>query len=264
VLRHRITDSPPSISLDNGEGIVKSRTLLLAIAATLSLMSASANADPIDLWDYGLNIDGTVSVPTLGDPVPAEADISLFDALTGLGVITVDVIGAGAHFVDLFLDIELDEILNTWFNETGSAVGTAAADQTWEIDEPGFGEIDYIGDIFDNFMHSTLDGMVFYDGIFDEFLTDYGRDTDDVALAMGWDFVLAADEIATIAFSIGTTAPTSGFYLGQFDPHSERSVFLSSALSIEGGGTTVPEPGTLSLLGLGLIVMAGLRRRRFR
>jgi hypothetical protein len=100
-------------------------------------VAAPASATTIDLFDWGLNIDGALTLP--GDPLPIGVDDSAFDFSTGLGLLQVTVAVAGAHNVDFFVDHEIDEVTNTFFNETGSTSGApAAAGQSWEIDEPGY------------------------------------------------------------------------------------------------------------------------------
>lgn len=228
------------------------KILLSGIGASLLAFGGIAQADPIDLAESGINVDGNTT--------PGGVDDSLFDFLTGLGSIEVTVSGVGDHTVIGYIDIELDQETNTFFNETGQAVGAVAAGQSWEIDEPGFGGI--LGDIFFNFVdstdvtHSLLDNTNALIEIFD-----------DVALALGWDFTLTAGEIATILFTVATEEPVAGFYLQQIDLDSASSIFFSSTIDITGGDitggeVTVPEPGTLALFGLGLLAMVGLRRRR--
>ena len=58
------------------------------------------------------------------------------------------------HNILVFLDIEIDELVNTFFNEFGSVVGAPGAGLSWEIDEPGY----VFGDIYTNFVAGALDG----------------------------------------------------------------------------------------------------------
>jgi hypothetical protein len=230
--------------------MMKHRISALAVAGALCIASQSPLAATLSLFDYGVNIDGTVSVPTQGDPVPPQVNIAGFNTSTGIGAIAVMVSGLGIHNVDLFVDHEIDENTNGFFNETGSTSGVAMTGQSWEIDEPGF--ID--GDIFENFEASLLDGKIGE--------SIYGNTSfpDDVSMAMGWDFSLDVGEMATITYLLSTTAPSSGFYLVQTDPDSPGSVYLSGRLAISGTG--VPVPATLALMMIGLGGLARTIGRR--
>lgn len=215
------------------------RLVTFAGAALLGLTSLSAQAIPT-LFDYGFNIDGAVTM----NAAAGGLDISTFDDITGLGAITATISGAGAHTFDAFFDHEFVESMNSFFNEFGTVSGVAASGQSWEIDEPGF----VFGDIYDNFSNSTLDNSN---------SVPAGLE-DDVSMAMGWDFTLAAGEIATISLSLTDILPT-GFFLSHIDPDSNDGLYLSSALNIS--GTPVPEPPMIYLLGLGLAGMVVIRRK---
>lgn len=231
--------------------MITKQFMSLSGAALLGLSSLSVQAVPVvGLFDYGFNIDGTVSMPSLGDPVPAQVNLSGFDDIEGLGSITATITGAGAHSFDAFFDHEIDEAINTFSNETGSATGTAAAGQSWEIDEPGWVD----GDIFLNFEDSLLDNGIG--------TSIFGNTAfpDDVSMAMGWDFTLAAGETALIDLVLTDVLPTGGFFLTHTDPDSQYSVYLSSSLTIRGGVPT-PEPSILLLMGIGLTGLLLGRRR---
>jgi hypothetical protein len=207
-------------------------------------------AADIDLFDWGVNIDGAVSVPSQGDPIPSAVDIAGFDSFTGLGSIGVTMAGAGAHSFDAFFDHEIDEAINSFFNETGAATGTAVAGQSWEIDEPDIS----VGDIFLNFEDSTLDNgigtSIFGNTVF----------PGDVSMAMGWDFSLAAGETAFIELVLSEIAPTSGFFLSHSDPASNATIHLSSTLAVT--PMSVPAPAVLWLFGSGLLGLIGITRYR--
>lgn len=241
------------------------KTIVPSLLGVLLLgLVGGASASGISLVDWGYQIDGLTSVGSYGDPTPGGVDDTSFDYLSGLGSIDISITGAGTHSVDLWLDHEIDEPDNTFFNETGEAVGTLAAGQSWEIDEPGFGSSQngtagtpYIGDIFDNFSFSTLDDQAFYDAIDNQYLAP----PDDVSMALGWDFMLAAGEEALVHFSVSDTIVPTGFYLHQIDPDSLKDLYFSSELTIS-GPVGVAEPAVWMLMFMGLIGLGFTTGRR--
>jgi hypothetical protein len=223
------------------------RIILLATSVGLAMASEITSATTIDLVEYAFNIDGVISNPTLGDSVPGGVDLSGFDTGTGLGIISVELFGAGARYASVFVDQEIDEPTNTYFNENGATAGTAATGETWEIDEPEH----VFGDIYTNFENSALDNST---------AVSAGLE-DDVSMALAWDFSLAAGEIASIDFILSDTVPTSGFYLTQTDPDSDVSIYFRSTLDIS-GPTVVPLPATAWLFGSAMAGAIALGRRK--
>lgn len=104
------------------------------------------------MFDYSYNIDGALTQGAFGDPTPAEVDDTAFDYHTGLGQIDIEIVSLGLHSVLAFFDHEIDESINTFFNEYVPGDNALAAGQTAEVDEPGY----VFGDIYDNFLDNTL------------------------------------------------------------------------------------------------------------
>jgi hypothetical protein len=190
---------------------------------------------------------------TPADTLPGGVNSSAFDFSTGLGdlVVTHTSVGAEVFFVTLFVDHEIDESVNTFFNEFGDVSGTPGAGQRWEIDEPGF----TFGDIYQNVLAGGQ--------VLDQSNGVPSTSPDDVSMAMSWNFLLVAGQTATASFRLSTTMPSATFYLLQRDPDSDQSLFLSGSASIRPDGEPpIPEPGTVILLlsGLGVIAIAKFRK----
>lgn len=190
-----------------------------------------AQGSSIALADFGVLRDGTFTtdVPTGGS----------YDPVSGLGSIVMSFGSPGQHQGIVFVDHELSEAINGFFNELGSVHGVAPAGVSWEIDEPGFSANP--GDIYDHTLLGLLDNSV-------------GKsDPDDVSMAIGWNFTLQPGETGSLSFFLGTEQP-SGFHLRHLDPDSGESVFFSAALRIVPPLNSVPDDGG----GTSLVAIAAL------
>ena len=226
---------------------MKRLTLILFTVLVMIFGVSAASAADIGLSEWILNINGIGTYSYYGDPMPAGVNVAGFNDLTGLGTITIQLSGlTGAQYVGGFFDHEIMDLNNPYDNEFGSAIGSPAAGQSWEIDEPEW----VFGDIVTNLTSGALDNSNGVPEISD----------DDVSMALGWDFVLALDEQATITLLLSTIAPSSGFYLQHADSDSCESIFFSSTLDI-GPSNPVPIPSAMLLLGSGLAGLAGLRKK---
>jgi len=177
------------------------------------------------------------------------------DPSTGLGSLSFELSGAGSHTWFGFLDLDIDAHLNTYLNEYGIAHGTPESGQSWQIDEPGY----VSGSIYDNLLAGALDNT-------NHLSSDH---LDDVSLALGWNFDLAEGETALITLTLDEILEAPGFYLEHVDPETgvgfsdTTSLYLWSSLEISDAQppVSVPEPGSLVLMALGLAALSARRLR---
>ncbi len=232
---------------------MKKPLILLAAMAVANTMTV--NAASVTLFDWAVNIDGTAVCPDdfscASAALPSSVDASGFDfgpeidPGTGIGSISYTITGTGDHYAGFYVD---HDVGSEFFDEFGSSGGAPlAAGQSWEVDDPFFGDI-----FVPNFLNSSLDNS---NGV--------SSGDNDVAMALAWNFTLGEGvgfgETATIDFILSEIMPTGFFLLSLTDP--ETTVYFSSSLSIT--SNPVPVPAAVWLFGSGLIALmgAGVRRK---
>jgi hypothetical protein len=234
------------------------------LLAFLGSQVAWAGVEPSP-WDWGFNVDGNYQAISLSDDPAHNSPASIPNLIIsnsepGLETFQITVNGAGNHNIASFFDYEIDEGLNTYFNEQGQTVGDPMdinppnALLTWEVDEPGYDNNIHVGDIFYNFKNNTYDNTIF---------DNNPTMINDVSVGLGWNFTLANDEFAIATFKVSEAAPDSRFYISQIDPDSHKNLYFTTSMTIGGGGHNVPEPATYSMLvfGLGLVGLFAAKKR---
>jgi hypothetical protein len=241
---------------------VKIRFLDLHLTALIGvLMLWSTQAWPIAIYQYSafihspdlgaFSLQDTQIGPVLDEFSGAGLNVTFTNTLDAdnFGNVTWEVTNdTGGDLFDVkffgFLDAEIDEPVNSFFNESGALVSVTGAGSSdtaadsWEIDEPGF----VFGDIFDNLLDGSLDNLN---------SVPAGQE-DDVSLALGFDIGTLLSGQSLLA-TFDTSLDNIGG-LSHTDPDSDITFYFNGSVALQ-DVSSVPEPGTLMLL---LVGMAGL------
>ncbi len=196
------------------------------------------------------------------DPLPAGLDFvfgyGVSDGDTDLTLAYTFTNNTGGILDDFrfisYLDAEIDEPLNTFFNEYGEVVGspgTGPGDpdpDSWEIDEPGF-SLDP-GDIYGHAFDGELDGSADLPG----------GALDDVAMALGF-FLGPLDPGGSVSIRVLLSEDLD--HLGSLALLHRDANSTDEVITMSGrvAATAVPEPGTVGLLGLAAALAVALGKK---
>ncbi len=262
------------ITLVYGGIRVMKRTTTLNIKACLAALvfayTGMTHAGPIDIFEFSVYMNSTETGASslrntaigLGpDTFTPGLDISFDNNLNADNVGTMTWSMTNSTGMDLtnvslfgFLDADLDETLNTFFNESGFTsdlvLGTGSGDglvDSFEIDEPGF----LFGNIIGNLLAGSLDGTN----------SVAAGSEDDVSMALGFDIgSLLAGQSIVATFDISLSNNNG---LGHTDLNSGSTFWYNGNVSInDPNPMIVAEPITLSLLFAGFLAIVVVRRFR--
>ena len=231
--------------------LVKPICLLLLFFLGASLFLAStASATPV-LYDWSANINGaTFNPPAL----PGSVDSTGFDFATGLGTMTMT-FAAGTHYGGVYLNIYFDSGLGFVSDAYGAVGGAASSLESYQLADPNLGQL------WLNFVNNALDGT--------NTVSTYSPPGPppgaccDVGLALIRRVTVNAGNTGSLTFVIGTSQPSSGFFLMETSHDSGETVYLSESFTqSEGPQPAIPEPATWLLMSSGVVLLALSRRKK--
>lgn len=202
------------------------KTLLSGLVTMLFGGGLACSGGDFILASWSCKLDGVTTLLTRNGTAPSAVNLDQFDPVRGLGTLRIRTGTPGAHYIGAFLDLDIEEASNTFFNELGLAVGTPAPGQSWEIGELGYRS----GTLYRNLLSSKLANAI----------TIPGSEPDDVALGMAWSFTNAPGQIAVVHMAVQEVPPPVGFYLAQTDPISNRTLYFWSHLDQGSGESENP------------------------
>jgi hypothetical protein len=216
------------------------KSQLAMVAFVLLLVPAFASAGVWELGDWSAYIDGSTFNPP---GLPTTVNSSGFDFTTGLGSLVFNFSTAGTHNVGVYLY----PFYNGGFGDTsgafGSVNGSVPLDITYQLGWPGVPDGGGFT-VFDYFAANSLNGS-------NTVGTYVAPPTACCSVVLAEIFSFT-NKTGNVTFTTSTTAPTGGFYLQVTDHDSTNSYYLTQTSALTPISSSVPEPGTLLLLGIGI------------
>jgi hypothetical protein len=237
---------------------MKKRMILTSVASVALAAAFSAHAQTT-VTELLFNADGTSSdqYPTTSTAIASPVTVTsgfgpsspaAANYLSGLGTLQYTVTGAGAHYFDAMIDDEAD-YKNGVFNDSGAIINPASAPGylSWEIGNP---DTDTPGTIKANTKANSLADA-----------NDVLSGNTDIAVALGFNFTLAANQTATIDITASDVAPQSGFYIEQENVYDTDPFFYGDLTISSNTVPGLPDNGaTWSFMLLALTGLAGVMK----
>jgi hypothetical protein len=243
------------------------RVSLLLTATVLAMTSvAFGGQSSLNEWCFYVNTldlnhscaDG--ATPGTFNPPVQGATYAATPGNPDLGTVSI-VVGAGTYNVFAFFNYVVG---SGNYNQYATTVGTLTAGQVYSVDAPGDptagGNVTaytpgYLGN---QYSLGTLDNTNHLGSA----TCAATNSCEPVSVTLGYTNIVVPDgQKELITFTVGDTAPTSGFYVTQTNSQTGDQLFFSADPQILALAT--PEPMSMMLFGSGLgVILWSVRRRR--
>ena len=239
-----------------------------ALIALAGIGAQRAAATDPSLQDFAIATDGGVNFYDSGSGAPGLSPGG-YNLATGVGTYTFIDTNVGSDTFAIWWD---EEVSTPIYNEYGTAVGTPASEESWEIGDA------ISGSIYGDASYDTLSDTNSLAGNASGYLVGCvgAACNGDVSTALGYNYTLSSNQEEVITLTVLQTAPcdvatdSSCFYLDQTHPADANNpdpsdVYFSLSAEekqIPLTGAT-PEPSTWLLMLTGLLIPAWRMRRRF-
>jgi hypothetical protein len=249
------------------ENMTKSFTHLALLLAFAGFTIKAQGASVAGLADWCVNLNGDINTACNGagsggtstNPPGGSISLASFSKVlepgtNTLGSVTINLGVGNNQSVGFYADYDLDFLAFGAFQDFATVVGAVPAGVTYEADNPNS------SNIFSDFAGNALPNV-------NNVGTAAGPAVPccDVAFALAIGGVnVPSGGTGTVTFTVGTTVPTTGFYVRQKNFDLSDSIYLSESVVVTSSTGMTPEPSTfvLSLGVLGALIAAKRRNTK--